>query len=170
MSFRVIGIDPGTFESGFLVWEDGVIEAATIPNLELRARLKENNFGGAKLVGIEMVASYGMPVGKETFETVRWIGRFEECSIPPVRLVYRKDVKIHLCGTVKAKDGTIRQALIDKYGAPGTMKARGKTYGISGHLWSALAIADFVSNGVIVPGVKPGNIEAEPVEAGLFPT
>ena len=66
--------------------------------------------------------------------------------------------------------GVKRKALIDKHGAPGTKNARGKTYGISGHLWSALAIADFVSNGVIVPGVKPGNIQAEPVEAGLFPS
>lgn len=63
----------------------------------------------------------------------------------PVELIYRRDIKIHLCGTVKAKDGNIRQALIDKHGAPGTKKSKGPTYGVSGHLWAALAVADYAS-------------------------
>lgn len=143
---RIVAIDPGTTESGFLVWDAGVVECAQLPNADLRLRLKENHFGGASLVAIEMVASYGMAVGKETFETVRWIGIFQECSVPPVLLVYRKDIKLHLCGTSKAKDANIRQALIDKHGAPGTRKAPGATYGVSGHLWAALAVADYAES------------------------
>jgi hypothetical protein len=57
------------------------------------------------------------------FETCVWIGRFIEAwarfadvlSHGP-RLVYRKDVKLRLCGTVKAKDPNVRQALLDLYG------------------------------------------------------
>lgn len=141
---RVVAIDPGTVESAFVVWNGSVIDSGLVPNSVMREFFSWRlSFIQSQLVAIEMIASYGMPVGKETFETCLWIGRFMECSRAPVSLIYRKDVKIHLCGSMKAKDGNIRQALIDKHGSPGTKKNKGKTYGISGHLWSALAIADY---------------------------
>jgi len=145
---RILGIDPGTEQSGFVVWDNGVIEADTIPNFELLSRLIDNHFGGVEVCGIEMVASYGMAVGKEVFETVYWIGRYYERArrnFTTVR-VFRKDIKIHLCGTTKAKDANIRQALLDKHGQTGTKKNRGPLYGISGHLWSALAVADYIES------------------------
>ena len=142
---RVIAIDPGPAKSGFLVWEDQVIECGELDNQSLLFRLKENSFGGPHLCAIEMIASYGMAVGKETFETCVWIGRFIERAVAPVRLCYRKDIKIHLCGTMKAKDGNIRQALIDKHGAQGTKKAPGPLFGVSGHMWAALAVADYAA-------------------------
>jgi hypothetical protein len=37
----------------------------------------------------------------------------------------------------------VRQALLDKYGAPGTKKAPGLTYGISSHVWAAFALATY---------------------------
>jgi len=55
--------------------------------------------------------------------------------------VYRKEVKIYLCGSMKAKDPNIRQALIDRLGDPGTKKNPGPTYGVKSHAWSALAVA-----------------------------
>lgn len=153
---RVVALDPGTTETAMVVWDNGLIEADYLPNMEMRARLKANHFGGADLVAIEMVESFGMAVGKETFETVRWIGRFEECAIPPVMLVYRKQVKLHLCGTHKAKDANISQALRDKHGEKGTAKKPGKLFGISKHLWSALAVADYAlehaDNYILTPG------------------
>jgi len=54
---------------------------------------------------------------------------------------FRKDIKLHLCGTNKAKDANVRQALIDCLGPPGTKKSPGPTYGIKSHLWAALALA-----------------------------
>lgn len=142
---KILAIDPGTVESAFLVWDNGVEESGFVPNEELLRMLKTREDYWYDVAAIEMIASYGMAVGRETFETVLWIGRFFERSINP-RLIYRKDVKIHLCGTTKAKDGNIRQALIDKHGAPGTKKAPGATYGVSGHLWAALAVADYAAN------------------------
>lgn len=139
----VLAIDPGPVESAFLVWGEDSLDASVLPNDVVLDRLVRG-FRPWEKVAIEMVACYGMPVGKEVFETCLWIGRFIQRSIEPTTLVYRKDVKIHLCGSMRAKDGNIRQALIDKYGPPGTKKAPGRTYGISGHLWSALAIADYV--------------------------
>ena len=94
-------------------------------------------------VVIEMVACYGMAVGAEVFETVFWIGRFWEIARRDIGVtrLYRKDVKMHLCNSMRAKDGNIRQALIDKLGAPGTKKNPGPTYGIKADIWAALAVA-----------------------------
>ena len=143
MSKTILALDPGTFSTGYIAWDGGVIECGELPNDEVVTRLKLNVVGGASLCAIEMIASYGMAVGKETFETCVWIGRFMEASRIPVIRCFRKDIKLHLCGTTKAKDANIRQALIDKHGAPGTKKQPGKTYGVSGHVWAALAVADY---------------------------
>ena len=142
---RVVAIDPGTEQSAFVVFDGkSVIECAIIPNHEMKQRLADNNFGGAEVCGIEMIASYGMSVGKEVFETCVWIGRFMERSQLTTIRVFRKDIKLRLCGTTKAKDTNIRQALIDKYGAPGTKKNKGPTFGVTSHLWAALAVADYL--------------------------
>jgi hypothetical protein len=142
---RIVAIDPGTTQSAFVVFDGEVIEAGILLNEDLRERLLLNHFGSADVCAIEMVESYGMAVGREVFQTCVWIGRFHECSRVPVRYVPRKEIKLHLCGTHRAKDANIRQALIDKYGAPGTKKAPGKTFGITSHLWAALAIADYIA-------------------------
>jgi hypothetical protein len=41
---------------------------------------------------------------------------------------------------MKAKDGNIRQALIDRFGVVGTKKNQGWFYGFSGDIWSAYAV------------------------------
>jgi hypothetical protein len=137
----ILAIDPGTTESGYVVFEDGrARDAGVIPNRQMIGYIKCWDY---PVIAIEMIASYGMAVGAEVFETVRWIGRFQQACHDPeaVRLIYRKDVKMHLCGTTRAKDPNIRQALIDKLGAPGTKKAPGPTYGVKSHAWAALAVA-----------------------------
>jgi hypothetical protein len=60
-------------------------------------------------------------------------------------LVYRRDVKMFLCGSNRAKDGNIRQALLDLVGPQGTKKAPGPTYGLRGDEWAALAVAVTIS-------------------------
>jgi hypothetical protein len=148
----IIAIDPGTTESAYVAWDGTVLDAGFVPNPVMREFLRARlEFLRATSIAIEMIASYGMAVGKETFETCVWIGRFIENSPRPVRLVYRKDVKLHLCQSMRAKDANIRQALIDKYGPPGTKKNPGKLYGVSGHLWAALAVADYVSSNPDLP-------------------
>ena len=98
-------------------------------------------------LAIEMVASYGMPVGKEVFETVRWTGRFQQAFWKPenVNLVYRKDVKMHLCHSMRAKDPHVWQAILDLYGgkdkAVGNKANPGPLYGVKSHARSALAVA-----------------------------
>jgi hypothetical protein len=81
-----------------------------------------------------------MAVGREVFETVFAIGMFSQ-HVRGIRLVPRRDVKMHLCQSPRAKDGNIRQALLDRCGVVGTKKSPGPLYGISQHRWSALAVA-----------------------------
>lgn len=146
----IIAIDPGTTESAFVVWDgQKIYQRGILPNAQVLALLRaDRTFDDGDLC-IEMIASYGMAVGKEVFQTVLWIGRFSEAwaqsAQREARLIYRQEVKLHHCHSARAKDGNIRQALIDKYGAPGTKKAPGLTYGISSHLWSAFAIATYIS-------------------------
>ena len=137
---RILSLDPGTNQSGFcLLQGETVLESGVFDNPTMRVYLKATE---ADFLAIEMIASYGMPVGKETFETVLWIGRFMEAwgNDDQVQLIYRKDVKSFLCGSMKAKDANIRQALIDKLGPVGTAKNKGPLYGVKSHAWSALAV------------------------------
>ena len=145
---RVLAIDPGTTESAYLRWDScgKILGADIVSNAELRHRMIDASHVANDFIAIEMVACYGMPVGKEVFETCVWIGRFwERCGSDNPTLIYRRDVKLHHCGSARAKDANIRQALIDKYGAPGTKKLPGLTYGLKSHLWSAFAIATYIS-------------------------
>jgi hypothetical protein len=93
-----------------------------------------------------MIACYGMPVGAEVFETCVWIGRFLQRWEGPYSLVYRREVKLHLCDSARAKDANVRQALIDRFG-PGKQKAiglkasPGPLFQIKADLWAALGVA-----------------------------
>lgn len=141
MSKPVFAIDPGTTISGWVRYEDGrVVESGVTDNAEL---LQKIQFEGRviDLLAIEMIASYGMAVGAEVFETCVWIGRFIQAWPGHHRKVYRMEVKMHLCKTSKAKDPNIRQALLDKVGPPGVKKAPGPTYGVKSHAWAALGVA-----------------------------
>jgi hypothetical protein len=75
-----------------------------------------------------------------------WTGRFIErwrdyaAMGDPIRIP-RGEIKVHLCRSTKAKDANVRQALIDRFGAPGTKKAPGVLFGVTSHCWAALAVA-----------------------------
>lgn len=114
----ILAIDPGNVRSAYCEFDNGELVAFdTLDNRDMLFRIQ--HFGG-EAVFIEMVASYGMAVGETVFETVYWIGRFAgmaaEVAGVHVDRVYRKDIKLHLCQSMRAKDGNIRQALIDRYG------------------------------------------------------
>jgi hypothetical protein len=153
----ILAIDPGTTRSAWVEYDPEsrcILERGILDNPGLLVRLRVvGRYVAPPVYGvavIEQVASYGMAVGAEVFETVRWAGRFEEALYPtPVVLLPRMAVKMHLCGNSRAKDANIRRALLDKFGGPsfdpkvavGTKKAPGPLYGIHADLWSALAIA-----------------------------
>jgi hypothetical protein len=142
----IFAIDPGNEQSGFAILENGRVKESGVRSNEDMLREIDLTFIAYPEVefAIEMIASYGMPVGADVFETCLWIGRFVEriatCG-KVARLVFRRDVKMHLCASPRAKDPHIRQALIDKLGPPGTKKAPGGTHGVKSHAWAALAVA-----------------------------
>ena len=143
---RLLGLDPGTTETGFVVTSDDgtVLDCGVKPNDAILDAILSDWRSCADEMAVEMIASYGLPVGRETFETVLWIGRFVQAWGGLHRLVYRREVRRHLCGTDRAKDPHVRQALLDLYGgsaAVGTKKAPGPLYRVKSHAWSALAVA-----------------------------
>jgi hypothetical protein len=165
---RILAIDPGTTESGYVILDGGTIEdKGILQNEIIRDLIKTAHHD---LLTIEMIASYGKPVGKETFITCLWIGRFMECTKSKTKLIERKDIKLFLCRSNAVKDPHVRQALIDFYGgdsvalagkkckckngqtktvvpkpcpkcnASGWLIKPGPLYYVTSHEWSALAL------------------------------
>jgi hypothetical protein len=157
----ILAIDPGPTESGYALFNvrhQEVVETGIKSNYDLKQLCNDAGKHIYKpVLAVEMIACYGMPVGAETFETCLWIGRFEEAFNPKKESLrcYRKEIKQHLCGTTKAKDPNIRQALIDRLGKPGTKKSPGPTYGITSHMWSALAVAVYAADQVKLQKQSP---------------
>ncbi len=155
----IVGIDPGNRESAIVMIQPHDLTpcfSAKIDNADLRSILTPIMEGPRHLytVGIECVASYGMAVGRDVFETAEWGGRIREIVArfaDPLNIyrVYRRDVKLHICGSPKAKDSNIRAALIDRYPAigggtipqVGTSKSPGPLFGFSKDKWAALGVA-----------------------------
>ena len=136
----IYALDPGTTHTALCVWEDGkILEYWFSPNEEMLGVVKMAPMHAT--LAVEWIESYGMPVGKETFETVYWCGRFIEAWKGRVLRVPRGAVKLHLCHSTRAKDPNVRQALLDRVGPQGTKKAPGPTHGIKTHGWAALAVA-----------------------------
>ena len=144
----ILAIDPGPEESAYVLLDgDDVRCGDKLPNEMLLTFLIDEPLFQRCSIAIEMIASYGRPVGREVFETCVWIGRFIQGAGRNVDLVYRRDVKRHLCGTdFKITDAVIRQRLYDIYG-PGRSKAVGKKaapgplYGLKADMYAALAVA-----------------------------
>lgn len=142
---KILAIDPGYEQSAWVLYDGAAVldhgKAMNDVVLQLVERLEPPT-----TLVIEQIESFGMPVGREVFETVFWAGRFAQACPPsvPWRRVTRKAVKLHLCETTKAKDANIRQALVDRFGgtgAKGTKQQPGPLYGIRADEWAALAVA-----------------------------
>lgn len=152
---RVIGIDPGNILSAYCIIDTDTLrplEFAKVENESMRDNLRAWVFDENDRGAIEMVESYGMPVGRDVFDTCRWIGRFEEILtrklyVPPT-LIYRHEEKLHICHDSRAKDANIRRALIDRFAqhdlknGKGTKKAPDWFYGFVGSdMFAAYAVA-----------------------------
>lgn len=146
---KLFAIDPGPVQSAYVLYDVDAgrpVEFDIVPTTAMRWVVDRAD---ADALAIEMVASYGMPVGADVFETCVNAGRFlERWALShggEVVRVKRLEVKTHLCHDSRAKDSNIRAALIDRYGgkdrAVGRKAEPGPLYGVSKDVWAALAVA-----------------------------
>ena len=150
----IIAIDPGSTESGYAILDKNLkpVKFGKIDNFLLLDDLFMDRFINAgdctiDYFAIEMIACYGMPVGKEVFDTCVWIGRFIEAwGQKEYQYIYRQDEKSNLCHSAKANDASIKQALVDRFASgvsnhgKGSKKAPGWFYGFKADIWSAYAV------------------------------
>lgn len=121
---KILAIDPGSDESACTLYDPAahdICGADIVENcylLKILERFARRAERWAFVV--EMIASYGMPVGKSTFDTCVWIGRFEQKWLNEggsgYSEVFRREVKLALCQHPRAKDTNIRQSVIDRFG------------------------------------------------------
>ena len=154
----IIGIDPGNIESAYVL-----VDAVTLRPIAFTKQANElmychmvDAIRALELdsyqdlhIAIEMIASYGMPVGAEVFETCVWIGHLEDrLKDFPTSRIFRKDEKLAICGSPRANDANITQALVDRFapGQPnhgkGTKKNPGFFYGFRKDIWQVFSCAD----------------------------
>lgn len=150
---RILAIDPGNEYSAYCIINEGLVplDFDKVRNDELHRRIKEMTFNEDDRAVIEMIASYGMAVGREVFDTCRMIGRLEEQLsrrlVYPPDLLYRRQEKLHICNDSRAKDANIRRALIDRFAThdlqngKGTKKRPDWFYGFRADIWAAYAVA-----------------------------
>jgi hypothetical protein len=139
----LLAIDPGNVESAYVTTDLDykIYEFRKLDNAEMIDILK--SFTG-DCVAIEGIASYGMAVGKEVFETCVWSGRFIQTVLDRNTVllpIFRKAVKMNLCGSARAKDSNIIQALKDRFGDKGTKANPGWFHGFKADCWQAYALA-----------------------------
>jgi hypothetical protein len=153
---KIIAIDPGTVQSAFVSWDtetDAFVDVqdefrlGLVPNkdLHMEAFYLLMNVQ-PDLIAIEMVQSYGLTVGRTTFETVLFVGKltekFHNCYTE-YNCLREFSIKYYGRPTIKAqvggkKDSEVRASLRLRYGEA---KKGEKLYGVKKDIWSALAVA-----------------------------
>jgi hypothetical protein len=159
----ILAIDPGNTHSGYALIDATTCLPIDVGKVDNEQLLRKLRFWltcdhPPSHISIEMVASYGMAVGKEVFETCVWIGRFRQVvdSVAvfgtTCDLTYRREVKLHHCHTSKAKDSNISQALVDRFAPGATNHGKGTKadpgwfYGFKADIWQAYALAVYVAD------------------------
>lgn len=148
----ILSVDPGNIQSAYCLIDTKTYKPIEFGKLDNNDLLKQISiFKDIECIVVEKVASYGMAVGKEVFDTCEWYGRFIQkyCDTHEdfkINYVYRREEKLNLCGSMKAKDTNIRQALIDRFAkhdfknGKGTKKNKDWFYGFKADIWMAYAV------------------------------
>ncbi len=144
---QICAIDPGPSESAYVCWDTDRHDFWTPSPYEKMGIVSTEGMVGRlhmipmpDLIAIEMVQSYGMTVGRSTFETTLNVGRF-------IQTVYNRNpaARIRLFGrpTIKGQiggktDAEIHTSLRMRYG---DARKGEKLEGVKKDIWSALALA-----------------------------
>lgn len=144
----ILALDVGTTESAYCLVESKTykpIDFGKIDNEELLIKVKTTEY--SKLV-YEEFQCYGMAVGESTIKSITWNGRYIQSALDrniPAYPIYRREEKMNLCGSMRAKDSNIRQALIDRFAkhdfknGKGTKNNKDWFYGFKLDVWAAYA-------------------------------
>lgn len=164
---RLLAIDPGNEMSAYCLMDKDykIIDAGKVENsalidyIYLRGKTIDH-------IAVEMIASYGMPVGAEVFDTCVMIGMIERTAdqkeVEHSR-VFRAEEKLCICKNSRAKDSNIRAALIDRFAkhdkarGTGTKKEPDWFYGISKDMWAAYAVGVVYLDGLNGTFTRRGN-------------
>lgn len=144
LAMRIIGVDPGPLESAYVIWDGARIEQMdNVENLALVTALRDwPRRTIPDFCVIEQIRGQGVPAGNALFDTTWWSGRFYQ-AWGACRIMLPRDVVVRHFGYGGAgsRDAAVTAALTERLGGKGTKKAPGVLYGVSGHLWAALAVA-----------------------------
>jgi hypothetical protein len=150
---KILALDPGNIETAYCLYEhegDKVIKAAKVKNEEMLEILQEyKDSGEVDIMITERIACYGMAVGASVFSTCIWIGRFIQLWDPLKQEgLFRREVKMHLCNTTRAKDKNVNRVLLDRFGdwthgktGKGTSAHPSQLYGFNNDMFAALGVA-----------------------------
>ena len=123
----IVGIDPGPQETAIVVIDRfyEIVQTAKLPSEDAVRKLESMicitshiHQNEAVHVAIESVKSFGMPVGREVFETCYWIGEFRRiCKTHEAEyaLYARQTYGNAICGC-SVDDSKLRQALALRFG------------------------------------------------------
>ncbi|MCK9578556.1 hypothetical protein M0R01_03675 [bacterium] len=159
---KILAIDPGSEKSAFIAWDTEkheIIKGEYVWFEDTKILGIENNeyiidcmlceetniVWGMDLIAIEMISSYGFSVGKSVFQTIKWIGRFEEYIKHVVNIAIKKNVPVQFYTrpTIKGalgcrNDAEVRQAIRMEYGEA---RKGEKLERVRKDIWQAVALA-----------------------------
>ena len=157
---RVLGIDPGPLHkwTGVVLVDfnkNSIEDKGLIHNTDMISWIRERR-QLFDVCGIEVLQAQGCQVQQTTFDTGHWGGRYAQVVYDlgkPVYEIFRRKIKIHLCGKSSTGDTQVSAACRDRFKPTGGGKdpwkgVKGKPgplYGISKDMWSALAIAVYTN-------------------------
>lgn len=150
------GIDPGTTKSGVARVEYGVGHTPCIgfwheSNNAVLQRVWNDSSLNVLNISYEWVQSYGRVIGEEVLRTAYMCGRLREVAHLngyDTHEPTRPQIIRYFTGQTNVKKAHVRQALLDRFGGSMAKRKGQVLYGISNHMWDALAICIYVAEDI----------------------
>lgn len=114
----ILGIDPGPELCAYAAVD---LDYAILGSdkISTKALIELLEFSAPQHVALESIQSYGMMVGRSTFDTCYAIGRIMQACDQvciPYTLYPRPEYSRRICGVGKVNDSVLRQALLLRFG------------------------------------------------------
>lgn len=143
----VLGIDPGTTQSAFVVVnidDYRILDKGKVDNDKMLEIVKTGYYD---FLVIEGMTSYNQPIGQETMDSIFMSGRFFQVAEDRASVIPRREVLQHFdCPGKCNKDSYVRVILIDRFAqfdkktGRGTVKNQDWFYGVTADTWQAYGL------------------------------